>query len=158
MANRKPNWVLIAVVVLALVNLAVLTAIWTGRKRPPEPHSDARDFLIRELQLDAAQVRSFDSLRRLHFAVVDPLRENMQHQKEELFDQLQAPTDTVASGIAAAIGEAQTKIDWNTYQHFRALRALCRPGQQQRFDAVIQDVLRSMAPPGPGGPPPPKRD
>jgi len=150
--NSKPSWLPIAVVVLAVVNLVTLGLLWFGRHNPP-PRRDARQFLVTELQLDAVQVRRFDSLRRVHFAEVDTLHEEMHRLKDALFARL--PLAAGGSAVADSIGSVQARIERSTFNHFAELRRLCNPQQQQSFDRVIKDVLRGM---GPEGGPPPRRD
>lgn len=150
--SSKPNWLPVAVVVLAVVNLVTLGLLWFGRHNPP-PRHDARGFLVSELQLDAAQVRGFDSLRRMHFAEVDSLHDEMHRLKDALFARL--PLAGGGTAIADSIGNVQARIERSTFNHFAALRRLCRPQQQQSFDRVINDVLRTM---GNDGPPPGRRN
>jgi hypothetical protein len=77
-------------------------------------------------------------------------RQQMRRLKDALFENLKTPADdTDADSIAREIGRLQTAIDQNTYQHFKAVRAMLKPAQQKKFDDVIQSVLRNM-----GGPPP----
>jgi len=143
--NPKPNWLPAAVVMLAVVNLVTLGLLWFGRPKPP-PRRDARGFLVSELQLDATQVRRFDSLRRVHFAEVDSLHDEMHRLKDALFARL--PLANGGTAIADSIGNVQAGIERSTFNHFAALRQLCNPQQQQSFDRVINDVLRTMRPGG----------
>jgi hypothetical protein len=152
----KSTWLLTAVIILAAINVVTLGFLWFGRRNPP-PRHDARNFIISELQLNATQVHQFDSLRKIHFATVDALRDEVHQLKDQFFSRLPQRSSTVLQ-LADSIGNAQTKIEISTFEHFQALRDLCTPQQQQKFDRIIQEVLRTMGP-GPGeGPPPPRRD
>ena len=57
-----------------------------------------------------------------------------------------------ADTSAQIIGAIQTKIDLETFSHFSQLRSLLNVEQKEKFDKVIQQVLRNMGPRG--GPPP----
>lgn len=149
----KFNWLIVAVVVLAAVNLVTLGFLWFGRRNGPPPRHDARQFLVSELQLNGAQTAQFDSLRKIHFGTVDSLREEVHHLKDELFARLSQPGDSGSMQITRRIGEAQTAIERSTFEHFHSLRQICSPVQQKKFDNIIQDVLRNMG--GGQRPPPP---
>ncbi len=159
-STLKFNWLVIAVIFLAVVNLAALGFIWLEKQKVndrPHGNRDARDFLVNELALDKKQTQQFDSLRTIHFKEMNKRREEMRQLKDRLFDGLKIENDTAANTIAQQIGILQKTIDLNTFQHFAALRKICTEEQKQRFDRVIQDILRNMgrAPGGrPEGPPP----
>ena len=153
MVNKRFNWLVAAVIVLALVNLGTLAFIWINKPAHEErPLPDASEMLVRDLKLNAVQTAQFDSLRNLHFAGMQQYHEEMRRLKDALFDRLKRPADSSVHEITGRIGEVQTKIDEATFSHFHALRALCDTAQKEKFDQIIQQVLRNMAPgrPAPG--------
>jgi periplasmic protein CpxP/Spy len=154
--TTKFNWLAIAVMLLAVVNLAFLGYIWMERKDEPktmqEP-KDARDYLVKELQLTQSQQQQFDSLRKKHFEQMRSDREETRRLKDAFFGQLKNGNAAGDAGTAQQIGALQAKIDLNTFQHFAALRNICTEDQKKRFDDIIEDVLRNMGRgPGPGRP------
>lgn len=152
------NWLAVAVMVLAAVNLAFLAYIWLERKDKPEatqPH-DARDYLVNELKLNESQQQQFDSLRKEHFGQVKADREQTRKLKDTFFGALKNGNADGDSSTAGEIGSLQAKIDLNTFRHFAALRRICTGQQKKRFDEIIEEVLRNMGrgPARPDGPPP----
>ena len=152
MKQTRINWLVLLIAALAIANIALLATIWLRQKEPSnalpaikEGQGDARSILVRELQMDSLQTRRFDTLRQVHFSQMKSLREEMRGAKDALFESLHGPA-TDAEAAAQWIGVLQAKMDLNTYQHFAALRQMLRPDQQDRFDRVIGEVLRSMAP------------
>jgi hypothetical protein len=78
----------------------------------------------------------------------------MKEKKEALYQLLKANgADSSAQTAASAIGKTMQSIDLATYEHFKKLRAICRPDQQQQFDDIILDVVSMMHRQGPPGPP-----
>jgi periplasmic protein CpxP/Spy len=153
MVNKRFNWLVAAVIVLALVNLGTLAFIWINKPgHEDRPLPDAREMLIRDLRLNEVQTAQFDSLRNIHFATMQQYHEEMRRLKDDLFDRLKMPADSSVHQVTARIGEVQTKIDEATFSHFHALRALCDTAQKEKFDQIIHQVLRNMAPgrPAPG--------
>jgi periplasmic protein CpxP/Spy len=152
--TSKLNWLAIAVIFLAAVNLVFLGYIWLERKDETkifqQPH-DARDYLVKQLRLNDVQEKQFDSLRKGHFEQMKTDREEMRRLKDDLFSQLKNGNGSGENGIARQIGEVQSRIDLNTFRHFASLRAICTEEQKKRFDEIIEDVLRNMGR-GPGRP------
>ena len=87
------------------------------------------------------------------------LQQQERNSKEVFFSTLSNPImDSAAiNAMAAKNAAAIATIDKITYYHFRQVRAMLLPAQQQQFDAVIQNTLRMMKPPSGAmndGPPP----
>jgi hypothetical protein len=166
--SKGTKWLVTLVMVLVLANIGLAASIWLKKEeakpqKGTQPKGDAREVLISSLSLSQMQVHTFDSLRKEHFDRVRLYREGMRALKDQFFAQLSEPRNAHTDTLAKMIGEVQAKIDLETFDHFSKLRSLLNKEQQQKFDETIQDVLRTMAPKGPGpqglpgrrmGPPP----
>lgn len=151
----KKSWLTWAIVLLLLGNLATMVVFWMDRRqnRPPAAGHPS-EFLIQQLKLDAQQQKQFQQLVAEHQQAVRSLRQAMKEKKEALYQLLKSnATDSSATVAATAIGATMQSIDLATYQHFKKLRAICKPDQQQQFDAIILDVVSMMHRQGPPGPP-----
>jgi len=159
------------VALLAILNLTLLIALFNGRHHmekhamhmPPEgmhhPPGKPSEFLIHELQLTPEQIKQFDALKDQHSETIRHLMEEGHDLRDNFFDLLkQDSIDTKSvEEKAALIATNQQKIETATFEHFKKVRQICTPGQKQKFDHIINEVLKQMARPhgGPGGPPPP---
>ena len=128
---------------------------------PPPPGASARDFLIQQLQLNDAQQKQYDSLIKEHRALVDKFQSALRTTRDSMINLIGNSSADPAS-LSSRIGYDQSQIEKATFDHFRKLRAICNSSQQQKFDSVIKDALRMIAPapphppgPRPGMPPPP---
>lgn len=144
------------VILMVLINIALLLMLWMNRppKAGPSPGGSARDYLVKELSLTAGQTKRYDSLRKRHQEAIIDLQQEIRKRKEDLFATLGEPSaDSAAIDAAAAKTAAAMALqDKLTYYHFRQVRAMLLPGQQQKFDQVIQKALRMMqSPPPPAG-------
>lgn len=163
-STSKNNLLVWLVILLLIANAATITLFWLSRaKRPPAPQGEAKDFLIKELNLDSSQQIRFADLRQEHRKAVDSLREKVKDAKDHLFDLVKDSTasDSMKQEAAAAVSRITEQIDLFTLTHFQKVRALCDPKQQKRFDEILRQVTVMMGPPrppappaGPGGPPP----
>jgi len=151
---NKGKWLIILIASLVLINIVLLAVIWLEKDTgtPPERGKDAREYLLESLSLSKKQIDSFDSLRKKHFEKIQYYQQQMRVAKDNLFGQLTQPEMNSADTLAQIIGAIQTKIDLETFSHFSQLRSLLNVEQKEKFDKVIQQVLRNMGPRG--GPPP----
>lgn len=149
------------VVLLLLANTYALYRFWKqgGGAKPNHPR-DIQAFLVRELSLDAVQAEQYDALVQQHRKAADSLRREIRSAKEEMFSLIgdELVGDGMVLQAAQRAASLSAELDLRTMAHFRDIRKLCRPDQQQRFDALLLEVARMMStppPPGRGGPPGP---
>jgi protein CpxP len=157
---------------LSLITLLLLTAnivtlgyLWTHRsavvKEPiPQqpPGGPVFEFLTKELQLDSLQQQAYKVLRDEHQSGQRPLQDSIRKAKDALFEllKMQNPPDVLVQAQSAKAAAAEQQLDLFTFKHFQKLRAICTAAQQKKFDEIIQDILRRMAPAKrQQGPPPP---
>jgi len=153
----KSNKILVAfVIVLIIINCVLLSLFWFNIypiKRRPPIQGPAFEYLSRELKLTPAQKGQYEKMRDAHRQFTDSLNTQTRMMRDSFFDQLKDPSAKpgTINALEKKISDNTAKLDTSTFYHFRRFRAILSPGQQQRFDEVIQDVLRSM-----GSPPPPQ--
>lgn len=152
----------ITIIILLLINIATLVFMWSSRGRhddhrlPHNPNGIA-DYLTHELGLDENQQKQFKELRDSNHELIMEINDKNGKLHRRYFDLLgTTPIDTIkVAAIADSMSQYTKRIELLTFNHFRKVREICNPQQQQKFDLIIQDALRMMAPPkGPGGPGP----
>jgi periplasmic protein CpxP/Spy len=157
---------LLSVITLLLLtaNIATLGYLWMhknnagGNMQPPPPAGQVFEFVTKELQLDSTQQLSYKKLREEHQAGQRPLQDSIRKAKDEFFELLKqsTPDEAAVQQQSSKVAATEQQLDLFTFKHFQKLRAICTTTQQQKFDDIIQDVLRRMAPAKrPQGPPPP---
>jgi protein CpxP len=158
---NRTKWLTILVLILVALNIATVTAFWLLKDRrsgPPPPQSGVTDFLVKELGFDSVQKQQLQQLVEAHRREVMDTRRGNREAKDSFFALLKEPNITDAMLAAAAIkaNAPDQQLEMITFRHFQKVRALCTAAQQQKFDHIIQQVLRMNAPPGgQQGPPPP---
>lgn len=137
---------------LLLINLSTLAFFWFAG--PPRPKGGPGKYLVETLQLDDQQQIAYTKIREEHQQKTREYQQELNARHKRLFDLLATPVvDSVRMlEIADSISIRQKAMELYTFEHFRALRAICRPEQQQKFDAIIGDAVQQMGPP-PGGRP-----
>lgn len=128
----------------------------------PRAGGTPADFLEKELSFTQEQKDQFRLLREDHHAKVQAIRDSVRQLKRQFFEQLGKPmSDSDIAKVTADIAEKMAKVDKITFQHFREVRQMCTPAQQQKFDEVIDEMLERLAvgaegrgrPPQEAGPP-----
>jgi periplasmic protein CpxP/Spy len=151
MKNKLLTWL---VVLLLVANAATIAFFWLGKtKQPPGPQGGARDFLVKELNLDAKQQELFSEMVKEHRSSAEQIRPQIRKAKEAFFDLLKQPgiSDSMKLAAAKQVSLQTEALDLLTFAHFQKLRSICTPAQQQKFDAVIHDIIRLMGQPRPPG-------
>jgi len=156
-----------AVLLLAALNIFLLTSMWLKQNAPlneemrqPPNGKRAADFLIEQLKFSDKQMTDFEKLKESHHASIDSLREAGKEIHHLFFDNLKNERQDTAlvNKFAREIANNQTQIELVTFNHFEKVRQLCNEKQKQKFDEIIQEVLKRMAAPQGGQGPPPPRD
>ncbi len=153
--NRNKWWV-IAFILLITLNIATITAFWLVRDRrpgpPPGAGSGVVDFLVKEIGFDSTQKQKLIQLRSQYQQDIMEARKNNRAAKDAFFALLQQPdiSDSALAKAARASTVADQQSDIITFRHFQQIRKLCNETQQKKFDNVLQEVLRMIAPPPPG--------
>jgi periplasmic protein CpxP/Spy len=116
-----------------------------------------QSFIENELKLSDLQKKEYDELRLQHFSSGDSMAVIQTAAFETMFALLKSETvDTVAVLHSAGIlGSIETTRSIGLFKHFRAIRALCTPEQQKKFDTIIHELTNKLrdrqGPPKPGG-------
>ena len=164
MSNIKNNrWLSIITIILLIANIVTLILLWNNKKneRDDQQRRPALgavfEFVSKELQFDSLQREAYGKLRDEHQAGQRSIKDSIRKVKDAFFALLSQSdvADSVVQAAARKASETELQLEVLTFRHFQKVRALCNPDQQKKFDSIIQDVLRRMAPrKGRQGPPP----
>lgn len=153
----------VAVIALVVLNIGMMTWFTFFAHRPGPPQ---RLYLEQELSFDEKQKESYRVMRDEHFMKARSIREQVKMMKEAFFKSMadSSITEEELRKKALNISTKASELELLTFKHFQQVRQICTPEQKEKFDEIIEEVLRSMdrqgPPPGrehPEGPPPPDR-
>ncbi len=160
MSNATKNrWLTIITLLLLTANIVTLALLWTNKKpdrehfNPPppqqQPGGQVFQFITNELKLDSAQQETYKKLREEHQLQVRPLQDSIGKAKDSFFDLLKQEnvSDSLVESFSKKIGNLEQQRDVFTFRHFQKLRAICNKEQKIKFDSIIQQALKQMAPP-----------
>lgn len=155
----KTKWLTAVVALLVLANVVTLSIFWIEKTKRhdqagPPRKEPAFEFLIKELVFDSSQILAYEKLKIKHQQGMPPLNDAIKEAKHRFFS-LIAKSDASTAEIDAAMNAqlmAQKNIDLSLFNHFREVRQLCTPAQQEKFDGLIEQIIRMIGQRRPGGP------
>ncbi|EHQ28328.1 Spy/CpxP family protein refolding chaperone [Mucilaginibacter paludis] len=145
---------LAVVIILLIINSGVLALMWFHKSRPGHgnygPAMEPKDILISTLSLTTKQQELFAVMRNKHRQLTNTLSRQNHLLHDSLFNYIKAPKIDTAliNRLSDRISNNQSLVEKATLYHFRELRAILTMAQQQKFDSIIQDVVRMMSGPG----------
>ena len=144
----KNKWFLFLLGFLFLANIALLLSFFVFGERSNSfrnGHGDQQGsgYLSKELQLSRQQDSAFSKMKEEHLKAMKPLWADIRQTKDSLFRQMNNPNldDSAISAYTDRIAAKNKIADELMFQHFRELRKLCTPAQQQKFDTLIPQMF-----------------
>ena len=156
----RNKWGVMAFMFLIALNVATLATFWLLKEKSMAPRlalgSGVSDFLVKELEFDSVQKQKLVQLRENHQQQMMNIRKGNREVKDAFFDLLKQSdiADSTVEKAAKASLMYNERAELLTFRHFQQIRNICTEGQKKKFDDIIKEVLRMMAPSG--GPPPPR--
>ncbi len=154
MAMNKSKILLALAGVLIAINTIALVLMWTSGKgfgKPSEmqPGKGSIElFLKKELSLTDDQFRAYSALIKEHRALSRTLNEtnrtDMNHLMQSI--RMEQPDTLKMVELSQRMGQNEAQKALNTAYHFHQFRELLTAGQKTKFDALLEDVIKMMAP------------
>ena len=154
----KTNVLYGIVALLVALNITILLVV-LGKAQPPQDFGhrppNLRSFIEQELHFDAQQKEKLGELIDSHRAQTRKLDEQIQKIRGTYYESLADNQYTLAqqNQLLQQLGQLQMRIEKGRWQHFMAIKKLCRPEQMDDFSALTKELVRAL----PGGPRPPHR-
>ncbi|MBS1509571.1 MAG: periplasmic heavy metal sensor [Bacteroidetes bacterium] len=146
-AQTKSKLYLLIIGILLVTNIAVLFLFLNTDKHDGVKPKEAkpgrskvmRDFLQNEVGFTGEQLQQFDTLSEQHKQKMKETFDAFRGNKETEFKELGAKGFS-DSAVAAALKRSldqQQQMEQNMLNHFMAIRKICTPQQQPKFDAAF---------------------
>lgn len=148
MSNASPKTLTIAVLLLLVLNTALVIFLVVRLKdkssKIPYSRQDNFELMARELNLQEDQKAQHKLLREEHFQNVKPYYDSIRAVKTALYARI---ADTTFSNKDFDEYDAKTSqwhsiINRMTFEHFKKVRNLLSPDQQEGYDKFIQKMMQ----------------
>jgi len=149
----------IAVIGLLLLNFGILGVMFFGKPAHPPMHpphggpngEGPKQIIIERLHLDAMQQKDYELLVVEHRNKTDELHEASKKLHDELFSLLKGDTNNKgqSDSLMLEVANNQKAIENLNFDHFNAIKKLCKGEQVGYFNELVNDLGRLFAPKGP---------
>ncbi|MEO5946913.1 MAG: hypothetical protein ABIP79_08860 [Chitinophagaceae bacterium] len=148
MKNSTNKFLVIAVILLLIVNIALVAFMVMGKnKKTQSGHEGGKaafEKMVKELGMNETQKKEFDSLREAHFAAIRPLFDSIRTTRQALYSLIKEETlnDSLVSVYSNSITERQSLADKLTINHFRTVRKMFTGDVLKKYDEMVQKMLQ----------------
>ncbi len=149
MKNSTNKFLVIAVILLLIVNIALVAFIVMGKNKKPqqsgrEGGKAAFEKMVNELGMNETRKKEFDSLREAHFAAIRPLFDSIRTTRQALYNLIKEETlnDSLVAVYSNSITERQSRADRLTINHFRTVRKMFTGDTLKKYDEMVQKMLQ----------------
>ena len=148
----------IAVIGLLLLNLGTMGVMIMQKpprpphgEMPPPPHGEGpKQIIIDRLNFDAIQQKDYELLVVEHRKRTDELHEASKQLHDKLYSLLQntETNATTSDSLIVEISNNQKAIEDLNFDHFNAIKKLCKAEQVGYFNELAGELARLFAPKG----------
>lgn len=145
---NKTKLLTIAVIVLVVINLLALSFFIANK--PPhgmgERREMPREIVIRKLHFDEQQTKQYEQLIDAHRKKVDSLDNTIKGYKSLLYKQLSSTNTDEKEQLLLQIATTQATIEKLHFDHFVALKKLCKPDQLDDYNELTHELAKIFSP------------
>lgn len=156
----------IAVIGLLLINLALMAFIFFAKPlkpgsiftegRAPFPVREPKEIIIERLHFDKDQVAQYEILIQQHRKTIHETDRQIRQAKNNLYTTLSDGNTAAKDSLQNVLAQLQRQVENTHYDHFEAIKKICRPDQLHAFNELTKELARFFAPQR-NGPPPPQQ-
>ncbi|EOR95868.1 hypothetical protein ADIARSV_0930 [Arcticibacter svalbardensis MN12-7] len=122
------------------------------------PENDApKQIIVKRLHFSASQTKQYEELIKEHQIKVRAFNDSIAVIKNQLYGSLANDNFEAKDVLIAKLSNLQEQIELLHYNHFAAIRKICRADQIADFNALSKDLARFFFQPksiDQDGPPP----
>lgn len=145
------------VAALVLLNLGTLAFFRWGKMPPPPRPEQLRNTIIEKLHFDTPQAAAYDQLITNHRSRISATEAEIKSAKEQLYSLLSTEQYATKDTLIARIGALHEQIEQIHFEHFQAIKGLCKGEQIPLFNQLTGELAHFFSPQRPrperhGGP------
>jgi hypothetical protein len=111
-------------------------------------------IITERLHFDKEQVAAYEKLIAEHQVAVKANDDSIMQAKNNLYQSLQSETFTGKDSLVNLLGALQKQVELIHYEHFAAIKKVCKPDQLENFNKLTNELSRFFSSGKKDGPPP----
>lgn len=171
-SENKRNWMIWAIVVLAVLNVSTFITIWYHKHQPAATgifpskeqrrlETDAEKFSGRyfrdKLNLDAAQMDKFREFNPVFRQKAGNITAQLIDKRKQMLMLMASDNSDTnrLNALSDSIGNLHSNLKKITYKYYLDIKAICSREQQKQLEQLFKEMFTNDIPmsyPGKGGP------
>ena len=147
--NNKTKLLYSIIITLLLMNAGTLIVMFMhGAPRGGNSPREVSRWLTQQLKLNAEQQKQYEALQDEHRKNMETIHQQDRNLHDRYFQLLngEAIDSALVNQLADSIATNRRQTELTTFYDFKKIRAICNARQQKKFDEIIGEALRMMAP------------
>ena len=146
------NLLTIAVFGLLAINIGLLGVLFFRTPPPLQRKGHAhlqegpKEFIIKKLQFDSNQAKQYDALVKEHRSTIQALDKAIMDAKQSLYLTLANKLSDNKDSLMIKINSLKRPVEETHYNHFTAIKHLCKPAQLQSFKSLSEELAGLFSP------------
>ena len=137
------------VIVLVALNITSLMVFVLNKAHHP-PHQSIekgpKNIIIKKLHFNKKQVIAYEGLIKEHRLKIESIDNKIKSLKTELYLLLKEDNHEKSKDLINQINSLQKEIENHHYQHFIAIKKLCKDEQIQHFNNLTNELAKLFSP------------
>lgn len=142
---NKTKFLTIAVILLLGINLTTLFLIFSRPPRP-EQYRDPKNIIVEKLEFNNEQIKQYDVLIEEHKKNINLADIKLKSLKNELYKTLATDKFSLKDSLINQISIVQREIENIHYEHFEAIKKICKSEQIEYFNDLTTELSRIFSP------------
>ncbi|MFY8036113.1 MAG: hypothetical protein ACOVMQ_03040 [Cyclobacteriaceae bacterium] len=136
----------LAVISLLLINACTIGFFFFAKPPhgpggpPPFGRMEPKNQIVESLHFDQQQITDYENLISQHRQTIRELNDRMLEAKSSLYQSLAGGNGAMKDSLINTLGSLQMQIETTHYNHFKDIKALCRPDQLAYFDKLSENL------------------
>lgn len=141
-----------AIIGLLTINLGMVAFFMLSKppkypeRLPSMQREGPRNLIISRLHLDTEQIVQYEKLISEHQSLIRSMDDSIRMAKNNLYQALNESDTANKNTLLDRLGYFQKQIETIHYNHFAAIKKLCRHDQMTDYEALTHDLARFFAP------------
>ena len=138
---NKKYFLIIIIIGLLLSNLLLIGFITSQKKEKRQGPRQPKNIIIDRLHFNENQVLAYELLVKNHLNKVRPKDREIRDAKNALYQQLLFESNEVTvDSLTTRISLIQKQIEHIHYDHFKDIKELCGPEQEEAYTTLLDDL------------------
>lgn len=141
----------IAVIGLLIINVGIIGFLLCRKPphppggRPPISQEGPKKIIIERLHFDKEQIVSYEKLIAEHQEMMKSMNDSIRRAKNDLYRTLSFENFTRKDSLINHLNDLQEKVEQINYEHFVALKNLCKTNQLGDYNDLTKELARFFA-------------